>query len=86
MADKRKPETVLWVRHGKGSAHKVEIFSAGQFSAPHRFLDKNGHPIPANNLAHYHRLRVDGVWFPAGRRTLFTKNQCTALIKKEIFS
>lgn len=85
MADKRKPETVLWVRHGTGRSTKVEVFSGGQFADLRKFTDKRGRPVTAETSPRMYRLRVNGVWFPAGKRLLFTPSQCAALVRKEVF-
>lgn len=85
MAERRKPDTVLWVRHEKGRSIKVEVFHSAHFERLQLFTDRAGKAIPLNNRDHYYRIRVDGVWFPAGRRVLYTKNQCLSLIKREIF-
>lgn len=85
MAEKRKPETVLWVRHGTGRSTKVEVFNGSQFADARKFTDKKGRPIDPAAVHLLHRLRVNGVWFPAGKRYLFTTSQCAALIKKDVF-
>ena len=86
MAEKRKPDTVLWVRHGTRRSFKVELFRAEQFSTSSRFTNKQGEPIWEFRVPGlHHRLRVNGVWFPAGRRVLYTQQQALDLISKEIF-
>jgi hypothetical protein len=86
VAELRKPDAVLWIRPtGERRATKVEFFKAGKFVRFDRFTDKRGIAIPTNNVDHYFRLRVDGIWFPAGQRVFYTKNQCVVLVKKEIF-
>lgn len=85
MSERRKATTVLWIRHEKQLGTKVELFAGEMFERLELFRDKDGEPITANNRGHYFRLRVDGLWYPAGRRVLFTKNQCMALIKGELF-
>lgn len=84
MADKRKPETVLWVRHGSGQSIKVELFSGKQFPAE-VFENAGGRHIPPQNLVHYFRVRVDGAWFPLGLKRMFNRKQCVELIKKAVF-
>lgn len=83
MADKRKPDTVLLVRHGD-STMKVELFHGKGFPA-RDFVNDAGDPIPLINLGHFYRLRVDGVWFPQGTRRMYSQNQCVELIKKAVF-
>ena len=86
MAETRKPITILWIRHGKGRSIKVEVFAAGAFPRLDRFTDKRGQPVTMNNIAKFYRLRLNGVWFPRGQRTLFTRNQCVALVKRAVFT
>ena len=96
MAETRKPDSVLWIRstqtsgqtHGPEQvAHplKIEFFAAAKFERIHNFTDRHGFPIALNNLEHYFRMRVNGGWFPKGRKILYTKNQCVTLLKKELF-
>lgn len=86
MAEKRKPDTVLWVRHADRKSMKVELFHAAQFERHlHHFIAAAGNPLSANDLKGRHRLRVDGVWFPAGKRHLYTQQQVADLLCKEIF-
>ena len=87
MAEKRKPDTVLWVRHTAGKSMKVELFKAAQFEGQFRhFTTKEGWCIREQDVPLRSRLRVDGVWYPAGQRFLFTQEQVTELLLKEIFS
>ena len=86
MAEKRKPDTVLWVRHAARRSMKVELFKAAQFEGQLRhFTGPAGTPIPTATDTPYFRLRAQGVWFPAGRRVLYTPQQVLDLISKEIF-
>lgn len=84
MADKRKPETVLWVRRGKKPAVKVELFKGRCFPAE-EFDNADGEPIPATNIEHFWRMRVDGAWYPHGYKRMYSSNQCVELIKKAVF-
>lgn len=85
MADKRKPEAVVLLRRGPAPTVKVEVFSARQFPALGRFTDRHGRPINPDRAGDFYRLRVNGAWLPLGRRTLYTKNQISALIRNEVF-
>jgi hypothetical protein len=86
MAEKRKPDTVLWVRHTGGKSMKVELFHAAQFERHlHHFTVSAGCPFGDKDPTDQHRLRVDGVWYPAGKRHLYTQQQIADLLCKEIF-
>jgi hypothetical protein len=84
MGDTRKPETVLWVRHGSGVSTKVELFSGLQF-ATEEFDTPTGEPIALNQRKRYYRIRIDGVWYPQGFKRLFNTTQCGELIKEAVF-
>lgn len=84
MSEKRKPVSVLWVRRGRGKSVKIEFFRGEEFPLE-EFEDRQGQPIPTNNLKHFYRLRVGGVWFPRGRKRLYSKNQGFELVKERIF-
>lgn len=85
MSEKRKPETVLWVRHSSGRSKKVELFNGKNFPTQ-AFDNAIGEPIPINNLMHYYRMRIDGLWWPYNHRRMFSQNQCLELIKKAVFN
>lgn len=87
MAEKRRPDTVLWVRHAERKSMKVELFRAAQFDGHlHHYTSQNGAPIAENDLPIRCRMRVNGVWYPAGRRVLYTHGQALELLRKEIFN
>lgn len=85
MAEKRRPDTVLLVRHPGGRTIKVEFFNGKHFRAQD-FDNLLGEPIPLNNLHHYYRMRVDGTWFPPSYKRMYSQNQCAEMIKRAVFN
>jgi len=63
MGDKRKPEITILLRYpGKPNSSKVEFFDSALFGDDFRFKRK-------------FRVRVNGVWFPKGKKQFFYRSE-----------
>lgn len=84
MGESRRADKVVWVERREGVARKIELFVSHQFPTE-EFNNTRGETILFNQRYRYFRVRVDGVWHPRGGRLLYSKAQCWALIKGEVF-
>lgn len=84
MGESRKADIVVRVERRDGVPRKVELFVSHQFPTG-EFINTRGEVILYNQRYRYFRVRIDGVWHPGGVRLLYSKAQCWALIKGEIF-
>jgi len=65
MSEKRKPVYIILLRNqGKEKSNKIEIFNASDFG-----YKRTGHKT------YRYRLRVNGRWWPKGKKEFFRKNE-----------
>ena len=70
MSDKRKPKYVLLLKKEGKKTSKVEVFDGHLFK---------GYP---HEIFYRFRLRVNGKWWPEGKRKYLTKTQIKELFFK----
>jgi hypothetical protein len=77
MGEKRKPEFTLLLKfHSKNKTHKVELFPDRKWAEFKKRIWGTGR----------FRVRVDGKWFPPGKKEYYTKTQVKELVFKTIRS
>ena len=86
MSEKRKPDTVLLIRHvsaegRRAESRKIEVYSGEKF-ASERFKDVVGRPLEEPGASY--RLRIDGVWMPRHAKVLYSGAEVAALINQFI--
>lgn len=79
MSDKRKPKyTILLKKEGNGKSNKIELFPASLWTDVYRLSDNLGRDR--------FRIRVNGKWWPEGKRKFITKTEVKELLFKEMES
>lgn len=78
MGEKRHAKKVILIRRGNETTRKIEIFEGDLFPGK-TFVDAIGEPVTPDRTDFY-RIRLDGKWFPARRKMLYTKEQLNQLI------
>ena len=78
MPDPRKPDVIVTIPEGEGTArHKFELFASYQFKnadmVAQRQFDERDIPTV--------RVRHNGVWLPPGERHLMTLRDATLLME-----
>lgn len=73
MGEKRHAKKVVLLREGVDTNYKFEVFPGDMFPGK-TFKDLLGDPITRDRSRLY-RLRINGKWFPARRKILYTKSQ-----------
>ncbi len=61
MAEKRKPHATMLLKF-KGKTNKMEMFNMRQWE-------------PHNHMGNKYRIRINGAWFPKGKKVFFTKTE-----------
>lgn len=82
MGEKRHAKKVILTRKGNETTRKIEVFDGILFPGK-TFVDLLGDPAEADRKGLY-RLRIDGKWFPARRKLLYTKDQLNQVLVKLI--
>lgn len=80
MGEKRHAKKVILTRKGNETTRKIEVFDGILFPGK-TFVDLLGDPAEADRKGLY-RLRIDGKWFPARRKLLYTKDQLNQVLIK----
>ena len=78
MGEKRHAKKVILVRRGQEDTRKVEVFCGDLFPGK-TFEDMLGEDVREGREFLF-RLRVDGKWFPARRKTLYTKEELNHIL------
>ena len=86
MSEKRKPDTVLLIRHvsaegRRAESRKIEVYSGDKFTSD-RFKDVVGRSLEGPETSY--RLRIDGVWMPRHAKVLYSGEEVAALINQFI--
>lgn len=75
MSERRKPFLTVRMRSGPSKTPmRVEMFKADIFGVP-GMCDVLGNPVPDYQKDEYVRIRINGKWFPAKTRTIYTRDQ-----------
>lgn len=82
MGEKRHAKKVILTRKGNETTRKIEVFDGILFPGK-TFVDLLGDPADEERDELY-RLRIDGKWFPARRKLLYTKDQLNQVLVKLI--
>lgn len=82
MGEKRQAKKVILSRKGNETTRKIEVFDGLLFPGK-TFVDLLGDAAEEDRKGLY-RLRVDGKWFPARRKLLYTKSQLNQILVKMI--
>jgi len=78
MGEKRNAKKVILARKGGETLRKIEVFEGSLFPGK-TFVDLLGDPITGDREGLY-RLRIDGKWFPARRKLLYTRDQLNQVL------
>jgi hypothetical protein len=78
MGEKRHPAKVILVRGDRLPGRKIEIFSGDLFSGK-TFYNLLGESV-TEGRQHLFRLRINGKWFPARRKILYTSEDVNHLL------
>lgn len=70
MAEKRKPYAVLLLKI-RGKTNKLEMFNMTLWE-------------PHNHMGNKYRVRVNGKWFPKGKKVFFTKTEIKEMFFRSI--
>lgn len=79
MGDKRLAKKVILVRRGNETTRKIEVFPGHLFPGK-TFKDLLGHPAEDVREDLY-RLRIDGKWFPARQKLLYSKEELNKVLQ-----
>jgi len=82
MGERRHAKKVILSRKGNETTRKIEVFEGDLFPGK-TFVDLLGDPANEDRRGLY-RLRVDGKWFPARRKLLYTRDQLNQILVKMI--
>lgn len=86
MAEQRKPLVTLTISHPAKPPSRMEMFN-GELFWGRTFKDILGDPIPAEaDRGGYVRLRINGRWFPARQKVLYSREQAYRIIVEKIRS
>ncbi len=90
MSEKRRPDAVFTIKTDDVQ-RRYEVFRAEQFSAraghvPFFHAEQPDLQLTPLDIANnpYVRVRVDGVWFPQGRRSLYPAGRLAALVAQDL--
>ncbi len=78
MGEKRHAKKVVLVRDTPEKHSKIEVFSGEEFLGK-TFNDILGEPLTVDRSSLY-RLRINGKWFPARKKILYTKSQLNEIL------
>lgn len=79
MGDKRLAKKVILVRRGNETTRKIEVFPGDLFPGK-TFVSMIGEPAPEIR-DHLYRLRLDGKWFPARQKLLYSKDELNKMLQ-----
>ena len=78
MGDKRLAKKVILVRRGNETTRKIEVFRGDLFPGK-TFKDLLGNPADERDTLY--RLRIDGKWFPARQKLLYSKDELNRVLQ-----
>jgi len=83
MSEKRKPTFIFLLKKQGKKTHKVEVFEAVEFNEgwQYKIMSTKGKYKLIRNS---YRIRVDGKWWPKGKKEYFWKSEIRDLIFKAI--
>lgn len=80
MSEKRKPVFVFLLKNQGKKTNKVEVFEAVDFFQT-GFVSKF---VGEKKIESCYRIRVNGRWFPKGKKAFYWKSEIRDLIFKSI--
>lgn len=78
MGDKRLAKKVILLRRGKETTHKIEVFDGRLFPGK-TFTSLLGEPLPEERYDRF-RLRINGKWFPARQKLLYSREELNKVL------
>jgi hypothetical protein len=82
MGEKRHAKKIILLRKGNETTRKIEVFHGETFPGK-TFVNMLGDPANLDRTGLY-RLRIDGKWFPARQKMLYSKSELNKILTQFI--